>query len=70
MFGNLSPQPVSVIARRGANLSLAAMSLLAYEMRNALAHGSQGGLEIVWKTIHNDLPGLAEQMGSISGKMK
>ncbi len=41
----------------------------AYEMRNALAHGSQGGLEIVWKTIHSDLPGLAEQVRGIMGKI-
>jgi len=32
----------------------------AYEMRNALAHGYfKVDLEIVWKTIHQDLPGLA-----------
>lgn len=42
----------------------------AYEMRNALAHGYfKADLEIVWKTIHSDLPGLAEQIGGISGKM-
>lgn len=42
----------------------------AYEMRNALTHGYfKVDLEIVWKTIHNDLPGLAEQIGGISGKM-
>jgi uncharacterized protein with HEPN domain len=31
----------------------------AYQMRNAVAHGYfQVDLEIVWKTIHGDLPGL------------
>lgn len=31
----------------------------AYEMRNALAHGYfKVDLEIIWTTIHNDLPGL------------
>jgi uncharacterized protein with HEPN domain len=35
----------------------------AYEMRNALAHGYfKIDLEIVWKTIHNDLPSLHEQV--------
>lgn len=29
----------------------------------------KGDLEIVWMTIHNDLPGLAEQMGGIFGTM-
>jgi uncharacterized protein with HEPN domain len=39
-------------------------------MRNALALGYfKVDLEIAWKTIHNDLPGLAEQIGGISGKM-
>lgn len=33
----------------------------AYEMRNALAHGYfKVDLEIVWKTIHADLPELHE----------
>ena len=33
----------------------------AYEMRNALAHGYfRVDLEIVWKTIHADLPELHE----------
>ncbi|MCI0446668.1 DUF86 domain-containing protein [bacterium] len=32
---------------------------IAYEMRNALAHGYfKIDLEIVWKTIGNDLPNL------------
>jgi uncharacterized protein with HEPN domain len=31
----------------------------AYQMRNVVAHGYfQVDLEIVWKTIHSDLPGL------------
>lgn len=38
----------------------------AYEMRNALAHGYfKVDLEIVWKTIHGDLPGLAKQIGRL-----
>lgn len=42
----------------------------AYEMRNALAHGYfKVDLEIVWKTIHNDLPRLAEQVRDIMGKI-
>jgi uncharacterized protein with HEPN domain len=33
----------------------------AYQMRNAVAHGYfKVDLEIVWKTIHNDLPGLGD----------
>ena len=35
----------------------------AYQMRNAVAHGYfQIDLEIVWKTVHADLPGLHEQV--------
>lgn len=35
----------------------------AYEMRNALSHGYfKVDLEIVWKTIHADLPGLHAQI--------
>jgi uncharacterized protein with HEPN domain len=35
----------------------------AYEMRNALAHGYfKIDLEIVWQTIHDDLPELHEQV--------
>ncbi|MCX7096998.1 MAG: DUF86 domain-containing protein [Methylococcales bacterium] len=35
----------------------------AYEMRNALAHGYfKIDLEIVWRTIHQDLPELHEQV--------
>jgi len=36
---------------------------IAYEMRNALAHGYfLVDMEVVWRTIHNDLPGMAEQV--------
>jgi len=35
----------------------------AYQMRNAVAHGYfKVDLEIVWKTIQNDLPRLQEQI--------
>jgi len=35
----------------------------AYQMRNALAHGYfKVDLEIVWNTIHRDLPGLYAQV--------
>jgi uncharacterized protein with HEPN domain len=35
----------------------------AYEMRNALAHGYfKVDFEIVWRTIHQDLPELHEQV--------
>lgn len=38
----------------------------AYEMRNALAHGYfRVDLEILWKTIHNDLPALQQQISAI-----
>ncbi|MFO7543835.1 MAG: HepT-like ribonuclease domain-containing protein [Thiobacillus sp.] len=41
----------------------------AYEMRNALAHGYfKVDLEIVWKTVHNDLPDLAGQIHSLLSK--
>jgi uncharacterized protein with HEPN domain len=36
---------------------------IAYEMRNALAHGYfLVDVEIVWKTIHSDLPGMTAQI--------
>ncbi len=36
---------------------------IAYEMRNALAHGYfKVDFEIVWKTIGNDLPALEQQI--------
>ncbi|MDP1774022.1 MAG: DUF86 domain-containing protein [Methylobacter sp.] len=35
----------------------------AYEMRNALAHGYfKIDMEVVWQTIHTDLPELHEQV--------
>ncbi len=35
----------------------------AYQMRNAVAHGYfKVDLEIVWKTIHNDLPMLYNEV--------
>lgn len=35
----------------------------AYQMRNAVAHGYfKVDFEIVWKTIHRDLPGLHSQI--------
>jgi uncharacterized protein with HEPN domain len=37
----------------------------AYQMRNAVAHGYFNvDIEIVWKTIHSDLPGLYQQVTS------
>lgn len=43
--------------------------MFAYEMRNALAHGYfKVDLEIVWTTIHHDLPELAEQIGALLSK--
>jgi len=38
----------------------------AYQMRNAIAHGYfKVDFEIVWKTIHRDLPGLREQVTTV-----
>ncbi|RPE73194.1 uncharacterized protein with HEPN domain [Tibeticola sediminis] len=35
----------------------------AYQMRNAVAHGYfKVDFEIVWRTIHSDLPGLHQQV--------
>jgi len=40
---------------------------IAYEMRNALTHGYfMVDMGIVWKTIENDLPGMAEQIENIA----
>ena len=40
--------------------------LNAYKMRNALSHGYfQIDLEIVWKTIENDLPELEKQVRAV-----
>lgn len=39
----------------------------AYGMRNALAHGYFAvDLDIVWKTIRNDLPKLADQIRALA----
>lgn len=44
--------------------------VIAYEMRNALAHGYfRVDLEIVWKTLRNDLPGLRRQVEDIAKKL-
>ncbi|SAI54550.1 Uncharacterized conserved protein [Bordetella ansorpii] len=38
----------------------------AYQMRNAIAHGYfKVDFEIVWKTIHRDLPGLYSQIHDV-----
>jgi uncharacterized protein with HEPN domain len=38
----------------------------AYQMRNAIAHGYfKVDYEIVWKTIHNDLPEFYEQIKTV-----
>ncbi len=38
----------------------------AYEMRNALAHGYfKIDFEVVWKTIHTDLPELRRQVAAL-----
>jgi uncharacterized protein with HEPN domain len=38
----------------------------AYEMRNALAHGYfKIDFEVVWKTIHTDLPDLRAQVAAL-----
>lgn len=43
----------------------------AYQMRNAVAHGYfKVDLEIVWKTIHNDLPGLDKQVQGFLGALR
>ena len=44
--------------------------LNAYEMRNALAHGYfRVDLEIVWKTIQNDLAALRRQINAIAKEL-
>ncbi len=41
----------------------------AYEMRNALAHGYfEVDHEIVWQTVHHDLPDLAHQIRMLLSK--
>lgn len=43
---------------------------LANDMRNALAHGYfKVDLEIVWKTIHSDLPQLHALVGTLRGHL-
>lgn len=43
----------------------------AYQMRNAVAHGYfKVDFEIVWKTIHSDLPTLHEQIHEVLGDLK
>jgi uncharacterized protein with HEPN domain len=38
----------------------------AYQMRNAIAHGYfKVDYEIVWKTIHTDLPALSAQISKV-----
>ena len=38
----------------------------AYEMRNAVAHGYfKVDLDLVWRTIHKDLPGLYMQLRAL-----
>jgi uncharacterized protein with HEPN domain len=42
----------------------------AYQMRNAVAHGYfTVDLEIVWRTIQTDLPGLYRQVQEVSGDL-
>lgn len=43
----------------------------AYQMRNAVAHGYfKVDLEIVWKTVRNDLPGLSKQIRGVEAATK
>ena len=45
--------------------------LNAYEMRNALAHGYfRVDLEIIWRTIQNDLPALQRQIVDVLKDLK
>ena len=42
-----------------------------YLMRNRVSHGYfTVDLEIVWKTIRNDLPGLAEKVAALLGSLR
>lgn len=44
--------------------------VFAYQMRNALAHGYfTVDHEIVWTTIHSDLPGLRAQVRRLSNEL-
>jgi uncharacterized protein with HEPN domain len=43
----------------------------AYQMRNAVAHGYfKVDFEIVWNTIHRDLPGLHSQIYDVQASMR
>ena len=43
----------------------------AYQMRNAVAHGYFAvDLEIVWKTLQNDLPGLRQQVETLNSSLR
>ena len=43
----------------------------AYRMRNFLAHGYFAvNLPVVWQTIHEQLPGLQEQVQNVAAKLK
>lgn len=43
----------------------------AYQMRNAISHGYfKTDLEIVWKTIQNDLPGLYRQVQGLAEELR
>jgi len=43
---------------------------VAYQMRNAIAHGYfKVDFEIVWKTIHRDLPGLFAQVTEVAATL-
>lgn len=57
------------ISKRYPDFAAAHPSLplaVAYEMRNAVAHGYfKVDLEIVWKTIHNDLLALYHQVQQV-----
>lgn len=44
---------------------------LAYQMRNAIAHGYfKVDFEIVWRSIHSDLPGLCKQVQEVLAETK
>lgn len=43
---------------------------LAYQMRNAVAHGYfTVDYEVVWNTVRNDLRGFAEQVGQLKSTL-
>jgi uncharacterized protein with HEPN domain len=43
---------------------------IAYEMRNALAHGYfKVDMEIVWRTIHAELPGLHQTASTLRERL-